>query len=367
MNRSIFIAILLATAATLWIVSGQFGSNENPIAAQKTPVDLSAADRLPQVRVRHQRAEPRMTQTLLRGRTEAVRMIDIKAETHGRVIELAIERGDRVERGQVLARLAAEDRPAKLAQAKALKEQRRIEYEAAKKLSQKGFRAETQLAASRAELEAAEAAVTVAEVALENTVIHAPFDGIIDSRQAEMGEFIEVGDHIARIVDLDPILIVAQVNERELGTLELGQRGSARLATGAAVDGRLRFISTVADPTTRTFRVELEVANADLMVADGLTAELRLPQTSVPAHHVSPAILALTDEGVVGVKVLGPGDKVAFKPVRILDSDETGVWLADLPEDVILITVGQEFVQDGQVVVPIDETTLQPLVRDLSS
>ena len=74
-----------------------------------------------------------------------------------------------------------------------------------------------------------------------------------------------------------------------------------------------------------------------------------------------------TDEGVVGVKVLGPGDKVAFKPVRILDSDETGVWLADLPEDVILITVGQEFVQDGQVVVPIDETTLQPLVRDLSS
>ena len=129
----------------------------------------------------------------------------------------------------------------------------------------------------------------------------------------------------------------------------------------------MRFISTVADPTTRTFRVELEVANADLMVADGVTAELRLPQTSVPAHHVSPAILALTDEGVVGVKVLGPGDKVAFKPVRILDSDETGVWLADLPEDVILITVGQEFVQDGQVVVPIDETTLQPLVRDLSS
>lgn len=367
MNRSLFIAMLLAAGATLWVASGHLGNKENSIAAQKTPVDLSAADQLPQVRVRQQSAEPRMTQTLLRGRTEAVRMVDIKAETHGRIIELAIERGDRVEQGEILARLAVEDRNAKLAQANALKEQRRIEYEAAKKLSKKGFRAETQLAASRAELEAAEAAVTVAEVALDNIVIRAPFDGIIDTRQAEMGEFIEVGDHIARIVDLDPILVVAQVNERELGALRLEQAGSVRLATGATVDGRLRFISTVADPTTRTFRVELEVANPDLTVADGVTAELRLPQAAVPAHHASPAILALTDEGVLGVKVLGPDDKVAFKPVYILDSDETGVWLAGLPEEIILITVGQEFVQDGQVVIPIDETTLQPLVRDLSS
>ncbi len=367
MNRSFITAALLAVAAAAWIASGQLGGSESLTAAQKPAVDLSAGEQVAKVRVRIQAAVPRVTETLLRGRTEAVRSVDIKAEVHGRIIELTIERGSRVAAGDVVARLAPEDRPAKLAQARALRTQRRLEYEAAQKLAQKGFRAETQLAGAKAELEAAEAAVTLAEIDLSNTVIEAPFDGIIDERQAEMGEFIDVGDRIARIVDLDPILVVAHVNERDLQLLEVGQQGTARLATGETVEGRLRYVSSVADPTTRTFRVELEVANPTAAVADGMTAELRLPQPEVMAHHVSPAILSLTDDGVVGVKLLDADDTVIFEPVRILDSDATGVWLAGLPDEVMLITVGQEFVREGQRVQPVDETTLKPPARDLSS
>jgi len=70
----------------------------------------------------------------------------------------------------------------------------------------------------------------------------------------------------------------------------------------------IRFIATAADPATRTFRVELEVANPDRTLRDGVTAEVGFPTSSVPAHFVSPALLTLYDAGVVGVRIIGPAD-----------------------------------------------------------
>ena len=146
------------------------------------------------------------------------------AETHGRIVELAIQRGVAVAEGDPLVRLAPEDRPARLAEAKALLEQRRIEHQAAEKLAEKGFRAGTQLAASLADLQSAEAAVERAQVDLENTVIRAPFAGFVDDRSVDLGDFVEMGDAIASLVDIDPILVIGQVSERDVGRLA-GLRG----------------------------------------------------------------------------------------------------------------------------------------------
>src|SRR3546814_7687423 len=133
-----------------------------------------------------------------------------------RIEERGVEEGARVSAGDVIAKLSRGDRPARLAEAKALLAQRRIEFEADKQLSQKGFRAETQLAATEAALEAAEAAVKIAEVELGYTTIRAPFDGVIDERLAELGDFVDRGDTIARLVDLDPLLIRSEEHTSEL-------------------------------------------------------------------------------------------------------------------------------------------------------
>ncbi len=359
MKRSYVMAGLLALAAVGWIASGQIAGRGNGPEARKPPADLSAASEVPLVRVRRQTAELHVTNAILRGRTEALRSVDVKAETHGRVVELAVERGDRVEQGQALARLAPEDRPAKLNEAKALLAQRRIEFEASRRLSEKGFRAETQLAGSKADLRAAEAAVSRAEVELENTGIQAPFEGLVDDRMVEIGDFVEKGDPVARVVDLDPILVVAQVNERDVDQLEIGGQAQARLITGEEVTGRIRFVGAVADPLTRTFRVELEVANPERRIPDGITAELRIPLGRGPAHLVSPAILTLNDEGVVGVKTLEADGRVGFHPIKILESEPRGMWIAGLPQSVTLITVGQEFVTVGQTVRAIEEDSIE--------
>jgi multidrug efflux system membrane fusion protein len=358
MKRSFVIAATLAVVAAAWIGSGQMNGGQATPEVRKPPADLSAAEHLPSVRVRRQEARPHITEVVLRGRSEALRDVRIKAETYGRVIELEVERGDRVEAGQVLARLDPEGRPARLAEAKALLEQRRIEHEAATRLSEKGFRATTQLAASKAALEAAEATVKQAQVALGDTVIQAPFDGIVDDRLAEIGDYLEAGDPLARIVDLNPILLVAQANERAVGQLQVGETARARLATGRELEGTVRFVASAADNETHTFRVEVEVANSDGTVPDGITAELRLPLESRAAHQVSPAILTLGEHGEMGVMVLENGDTARFRPVQIVDQGPDGVWLAGLSHQVTLITVGQEFVKDGQKVKPIDEADL---------
>ncbi|WP_282608009.1 efflux RND transporter periplasmic adaptor subunit [Pelagibius sp. Alg239-R121] len=361
MKRSLVIAVVLALVVVGWIASGQMGHSDNAPVVQKPPANLEASTHIASVRVRAQSAVPYRVDVVLRGSTEAIRKVNVKAEAYGRVVELNSEKGHSVKSGDIIVRLSPEERPAMLEEARALYEQRRIEYEAARKLSKKGFRAETQLAASKADLQAADAAVKRAKVALENIVIRAPFDGFVDDRMVEIGDFIDKGDPITKVVDLDPILVVTQINERAIKQLSVGEPGYARLITGDNVEGKIRFISTVADPQTRTFRVEIEVPNPDRKIPDGLSADVRLPLEEINAHLVSPAILSLTDEGEVGVKIVTSENLVKFVPATIVANGASGVWLTGLPEAVALITVGQEFVTDGQKVNPIDEATLEPI------
>ncbi len=366
MKRSYLIAGLLALAAAGWVVSGQVVPGDRTKLARKPPADLATTQVVPTVRVRAQIAEPRVAEVTLHGRTEATRKVDVKAETYGRIVKLAVDKGDRVEKGDVIARLSPEERPARLAEAKALREQREIEYQASLRLSEKGYRAETHLAGAKAALESAAAALARAEVELRNTTIRAPFEGLVADRQAEIGDFIDKGDAVARILDLDPVLAVAQISERSRGRVAVGGAARVTLIGGTEVAGEIRFVATEADATTRTFRIEVELPNPAATIPDGITAEIRLPLGEIAAHRVSPAILTLTDEGVVGVKTLGPDNRVRFHPVRIIGDGPDGVWLSGLPERVILITVGQEFVAEGQSVRPIDEATLAPLAGDPS-
>jgi len=93
---------------------------------------------------------------------------------------------------------------------------------------------------------------------------------------------------------------------------------------------------------------------------DGVTAEVVLPGPEVLAHRVSPAVLSLSTAGTVGVKVVDDSQRVRFYPVQIVEQSADGLWLLGLPDEIVLITVGQEFVRDGQRVRTVEEATLEP-------
>lgn len=357
MKRSYLIAAGIAFAAAGWILSGQVDGNIETDRAEpaSAPAAAEVAVALPQVRVRSSTARERVSELVLFGRSEAERMVELRAETAARVVAIKVVKGQRVAKGDAIAQLAMDDRQARLSEAEAVVEQYRIAYEAAQKLSQKQYRSKVKLAETRAQLETAKAALAAIRLDIARTVIRAPFAGVVEALPAEVGDYLAVGAVVAHIVDLDPILIVGEVAERDIAKVTTGSLARVRLTTGEVVEGTVRYVSRVGTKSTRTFRIEVALANPGGAIAEGLTAELWLPVGLELAHLVSPAVLTLSDDGVVGVKVVDDKDVVDFFPVRMVADTPDGVWLGGLPETITLITVGQEFVLPGQRVIPVPE------------
>ncbi|MFK7876597.1 MAG: efflux RND transporter periplasmic adaptor subunit [Paracoccaceae bacterium] len=208
--------------------------------------------------------------------------------------------------------------------------------------------------AAQAGIESAEAGIAAAEKEIERLTMTAPFAGLLESDTAELGTLLQPGALCATILQLNPIKLVAFVPETEVNAVEVGARAGAQLASSQnrTVEGQVIFLSRSADPTTRTFRVEIEVPNDDLSIRDGQTAEI-LVQTAGQAAHLLPASsMTLNDEGKLGVRIVVEDNRVAFAPVNLLRDTPNGVWLTGLPEQVNVITIGQEFVTQGVQVAP---------------
>lgn len=350
-GASWLLAGIVVAGSAAWLLTGTFVTEPRP----KTPDELAAAaaagpaDQVAAVRAIDSSASPFPQLVRVQGHTEAWRKVEIRAETEGRVVEVPLARGAAVKAGDVIARLAIEDRDARLLEAQSLLRQRQIEHQAARELHARGHRSDTALAEAAARLDAAQAAVKRVQVEIDNTALRAPFGGILEARPAELGAYLKAGDHAATVVDLDPLRVVGHVPERDIQSLRKGMKAQAALPGGRILEGVVAFVSTVADTRTRTFRVELEVANPDQSVVEGLTAELLLPVGEVMAHVISPALLTLADSGRVGVKTVGADGTVAFSPVAMVGNTREGaVAVAGLPERATIISVGQDYVSAGQ-------------------
>lgn len=343
LKNSYVVAGAVLLIVVVWLLSGLVTGGKAPDAA----VQPNEASPVMTVRVRELALEPYVRDIVISGRSEAFRTVAVRARTDGAVAEVAEEKGERVKTGDVICRLAVDDRQANLDEARALEAQRALEHRAARELADKGHRSETEVAAARARLDAAIAMVERHEVELSHTVIRAPFDGIIDQRSAELGDYLMKGDSCAHVLDDDPFLMVGEISERQVGLIAVGDAGSARLADGTYISGRIRYVAEAASPETRTYRMELEVPGGEHRLRDGMTAEIRIPVAEVPAHRLSRANLVLNDDGEVGVRLVEDGI-VRFHAVRILGDDNAGVWVEGLPDLALLITVGQAFVADGQ-------------------
>jgi len=362
---SFLIALALAAGSAAWIYSGQVeetASSDEAAAEQvaaASEVDAVEEDALPMVRVRDSVATAHQAIMVFTGRTEADRAVTLRAETEGRVVEIGVEEGQRVEEDVQVVRIAANDRYALLNEAEALIRQREIEFEAASSLAGRGYQTESARAEAEANLEAARSARETIRVDIGRLTIEAPFAGIVDSRPVEVGDFLSVGDEIATLVDLDPMIVEVQVSEREIDQVVVGGMAEIEELSGERHAGLVSRIASRADEVTRTFEVEIEVENSNGALLDGMTARVRMPSRTVPAHQISPAILTLNDAGQIGVRAVDDENRVIFLPVAIVQDGADSMWIAGLPERVRLITVGQEFVREGVVVEALPEAAAE--------
>lgn len=352
-------AAIIALVA-LWLASGQFG-NDAPAPA----ADADAANdafRRSSVRVRSQAAEQVMRTIVVNGETAPARFVELAAETDGRVEFIGAERGAQLGTGDLILRLDERDRSARLAQAEATVRQREVEYEGRRKLKSESYVSEAQLQEAVAQLEAARAELKRAELDLAYRYVRAPFDGALQARMVEVGDFVKRGDPVAVYVDNRKLIVTANLSEFDARHVDVGDAAEAQLATGETVRGVIRYVAPVADAATRTFTVELEVDNRAGALRAGGTAELRIPAEAVLAHHVAPSLLTLDDSGNVGVKIVNDEGLVEFVIADIALSTSDGVWLAGLPEQVTMITVGQGYVTAGTLVDAVPEDAVETAV-----
>lgn len=353
MRRSYIIAAGILIAAVAWIGSGLMADGAPPPADSPAAAAAHEEKALTPVRVAESVAQERVDSLIASGRTVADRTLTVRAETSGQVASVEKRKGDILAAGDVILTIAMDDRKARLQRAEAKVEQARIEYDAARDLQARNFASRVKLAEARATLEEARADLAEIELDIERTTIRAPFGGVLAGRPVEVGDVLSPGTEVASIVDLDPLVIRADIAERRVGEIEPGAIGHASIFNGPELDGTVTFVAPVADPATRTFTVELEVPNPDMSLREGQTAEIRLPLRHVAAHRLSPALLTLDDAGVVGVKTVDDQDVVHFHPVDMMAATPEAVWLTGLPERVRIITVGQEFVGAGDTVQPV--------------
>lgn len=338
----------IAIIVGLWVATGVFNSQ----AAQAPASDIVDKPTTPRVRVSQSVASERDATVIIRGRTQAKNEVDVRAEVEGVVQAIHFDKGDRVKKGDTLCEIRLNDRGAKVAQAAALVAQTQKELQVAQDLYKQGFRSKTQLAQSEAAYAQAQAGLATMNVALANTRIKAPFDGIVDDRYVNAGDYMRPGDKCEMVIAPEPFLATGTVSEQDVGGISLGDPATVKLVTGENVTGKVSFVADRADQMTRAFRIEVELPNPDAKLRDGVSAEINIAVKKVKAHHISPGIMVLSDKGAVGVRVVQNGI-VAFMPVRVLSEDPTGAWITGLPDTVNFITVGQEFVNDGQRVEPV--------------
>lgn len=352
MKASYRAAAVILVLAVVWIGSGILtGTGSKP--ADESAQAKSEND-IPRVRVLTLKASERAATVTVRGHTEALHAVDVRAEVEGVVKALHFEKGDQVKEGQTLCEIKLNDRGAKLDEARASVAQAEKQYDVDQKLAAEGFQSKMKVAVSKAAMEAARAQLRTMQIQLDNTKIKAPFDGIVDSRYVDEGDYMKVGDKCATVMAPEPFLAVGAVSEDDVSKITLGGPARAKLVSGESIDGKIRYVASRADPTTRTFRIEVELPNPDARLRDGVSADIAIPVTNVKADKISPGILVLDDKGVVGVRTVTHG-LAKFIPVKIISDGPDGMWIAGLPDPVTVITVGQEFVSDGERVEPVPE------------
>lgn len=346
-SQYLFVLVVAVLVVGYFAVRTLTGGGHAPSAAEATP---AGPQPLASVQVRLIPEQVREYDVVLRGRTQATRSVLVKSETAGLVAQTPVLQGTVVRQGQVLCRLSVDARQAALDQARANFRSAQLQQQANVELARRNFRSATQVAQGQANLDAAQAAVRAAEIALRQVDIRAPFAGVFDHRDAEIGTYLSPGQSCGTMIELDPLLIVGDVPETDAAKLAVGAPAVANLVEGQILHGKIRYVAHDADPTTRTYHLEIVVPNPGLAIRSGLSADVRIAAGRGPAHLAPVSALVLDSAGRQGLRYVTDGDRVAFAPVTVMEQTPQGAWVRGLSGPTRVITVGQSYVTEGQKV-----------------
>ena len=344
-KRSFLFSFLIAIAVCVWMFSGQF-TVPSSVESESSTIEIQPV----KVLTEDLHASQVTVDIVVQGQLEPERRLEIRAETGGQVSSILVTKGTKVSVGQILIKLAEDDRPARVAQARAELAREELNLEGAERLFARKMQSESEVKLAAASVAASLAALKLAQIDLSRINVIAPFSGVLESVDVELGSLLDRGDPILELIDDSHLKAVGYVPQQSVALLKVGQQVTVVLLDGRKASATLQFISNVAESSTRSFRVEAIITNSETRMTAGVTAELSIEVGEENGHFISPAVLTLDANGSVGVKLVTAEKMVKFYPINLIRTETAGVWVSGLPESVSIITRGQNFVSEGQVV-----------------
>ena len=189
----------------------------------------------------------------------------------------------------------------------------------------------------------------LSENEFKKIALYAPFDGILLDNHKIAGELIMPGERVYELIDLSSLEIYGYINENEILNISIKNEVDVSIL-GEEVEGFIDYVSPISDPETKTFEVVVKVKNKNLRYKDGLSSMISINKGEVLAHRISPSILALGNNGQLGVKVIVQGNEVKFKEIEIIEDTSEYMLVTGLDKNEKIIIVGQQYVSNGEKV-----------------
>ena len=353
------VALIVLIAAAVWIGTGEFAAVGSKNAdAEGSAAEAAAAEPASAEQVKKNRAVSGLVPVFvdhsrkikLSGSTQPDKRAVLAARSEGVVNALSLTKGAVISADQVVMTLEGPETVARAKIAQIALDQRERELSTAEDLFSRGNKPEIQVVSARSDRDAAEAELTLARAAMDRLELKAPFSGLVDTVDVEMGEWVQSGASVATILSLDPIIVRAEVSELDIANVAPGSKAFMTLVDGTKMEGLVRFVAREASAATRTFPVEIALPNPGALIPAGMTTQVELLAPAVSTVTVPRSVITLSEKGEVGLRVVGSDNLARFVTVDIIDDTEAGMVVAGVPPGVRIIVAGQDLVRDGDLV-----------------
>jgi len=295
----------------------------------------------------------------LPAQVEPYKDVWVKAEVSGQVVEVLVEEGQNIEKGEVIIQLDDRDYRTRLARIDANSKLAELTYNRTEALVKKELAAPSKLDEIEALLKDLTAQHNEAKLALSRTSIATPLSSVLNEIKAKKGDYVGIGDPVAQILEIDPVKVTVGVPESDVAAIfDLEEADVIIEALGKLrVRGKKVYISRQPKTLSRLFELELMVPNPDARILPGMFARVELVK-HVFNRALSVPLYAIITEGNERFVFLEEQGRAVKRRVTLGTLIDWRVHITSgLKAGEKVIVVGHRLLDDGQAVEVIENVS----------
>lgn len=346
LRRNVIKAVIILAAIAILTVIMKMPTKEREVpATESPPVNVT---------VMTVTAEPQFADTFdLPAVVEPNRIVMVSAEVSGRIERIPQEEGNKVSAGDLLIKLNTDLILPEFNSAKAQVERDQIEFDRMTNLTKENAATQRDLDNATSQLAISKARLEGIRARLERTSIFAPTAGVLNDLLVEEGEFVDIGNPVAQVVDTYTVKVVVEIPERDIAFFAIGENAEIFVDTkgqARTLVGTISFISELADPRTRTTRTEITLDNKKRLLRSGQIVHVSLTRRILKDAILIPllAVIPMEDSKAVYVVNSSQAERREVE-LGIIRGYQVQVTHGLEPGDK-LIVAGHRFIAPGQKV-----------------